>query len=62
MTRPSEPRTPDEHAIEQARRMAALPLADKLDWLEEAQTLASRLAGRVAESHQTPTDEPRSKA
>jgi hypothetical protein len=42
--------------------MASLSLADKLDWLEEAQVVATRLAGQVAEGLQTPTDEPRSEA
>jgi len=42
--------------------MAALPLMDKLDWLEEAQVLATRLAHRVADGAQTPADEPRSEA
>jgi len=62
VTDSSEPHTPDEHALEQARRMAALSWADKLDWLEGAQIVATRLAGRVAEGAQTPADEPRSEA
>lgn len=36
---PADPRWPrgfDEHAMEQRLRLGRLPLADKLDWLEEA--------------------------
>ncbi|MEK7330660.1 MAG: hypothetical protein AAB113_07645 [Candidatus Eisenbacteria bacterium] len=32
------------HSLAQLRRMARLPLSEKLDWLEEAQRLATRLA------------------
>lgn len=46
----------------QARRMAALTLREKLDWLEDAQRLAQRLTGAVAEGPATPTDEPRTRA
>lgn len=47
---------------DQARRMAALSLREKLDWLEDAQRLAGRLAGGVADGIPTPTDEPRTRA
>lgn len=46
----------------QARRMAALSLAEKLDWLEDAHRLAERLAGAVADGEPSPTDEPRTRA
>lgn len=32
------------HSLAQLRRMARLPLSEKLAWLEEAQRLATRLA------------------
>ena len=37
----------DEHASAQRRRLASLPLSEKLAWLEEAQRLAARLTGRT---------------
>ena len=33
----------DEHKTRQLRRLSELPFADKLDWLEEAQTLGEKL-------------------
>lgn len=36
----------DDHARAQRRRMAALPLVEKLAWLEEAQRLAAVLGAR----------------
>jgi len=33
----------DEHRLRQLRRMAKLPLAEKLKWLEEAHRLARHL-------------------
>ena len=49
MNRPSSepdggwPRGWDEHRRRQLRRTAALPFAEKLEWLEEAQALAEAL-------------------
>ncbi len=45
------------HADAQARRMAALSLAEKLDWLEEAHALVLRMreqSRRVAEGEPEP--------
>ncbi len=36
----------EEHRLAQRRRFAALPLADKLAWLEEAQRLAEFMLKR----------------
>lgn len=36
----------DGHEKAQRRRLATLTLAEKLDWLEQAQVLAARLARR----------------
>jgi hypothetical protein len=38
------PRGWDEHRRCQLRRMAALPISEKLEWLEEAQVLAAVIA------------------
>jgi hypothetical protein len=38
------PRGWDAHRRCQLRRMAALPISEKLEWLEEAQVLAEALA------------------
>ena len=38
------PRGYEEHQLQQLRRLAALPLWIKLEWLEEAQRVAKRLA------------------
>lgn len=35
----------DGHALAQLRRLARLPLPDKLDWLESAQRVVAHLAG-----------------
>jgi len=35
----------DDHKRAQLRRMAALPLSEKIAWLEEAQRLADSLRG-----------------
>lgn len=45
------PRGFDAHRLEQLRRLAALPLWAKLEWLEEAQQVADRLR------NPTPSDE-----
>jgi len=34
----------DGHALEQLRRLAQLPLSDKIAWLEQAQRVARHLA------------------
>ncbi len=36
----------EEHRLAQRRRLAALPLTDKLTWLEEAQRLAEFMLKR----------------
>ena len=38
----------DGHRDAQARRLAALSLAEKLDWLEEAHALVLRIRGHAA--------------
>lgn len=43
----------DGHGEAQQRRLAALPLAEKLRWLEEAQKLAEQL-GRSRRSGEAP--------
>lgn len=40
---PAWPRGWDEHSENQARRLAALPFAEKLAWLEEAHRLVLQL-------------------
>lgn len=51
------PRGFDESEREQRVRLAALSLAEKLDWLEEAQRLAERIArARESASRDAPAD------
>ena len=44
------PRGFDVHQLEQLRRLAALPLSAKLEWLEEAERLAARMQGQPPEA------------
>jgi len=43
---PDWPRGFDEHALAQRRRLARLPLAEKLKWLEEAHRVVLALQRR----------------
>ena len=40
----------DGHHQEQLRRLASLPLAEKLEWLEEAHSLIRHLAAGVSDA------------
>ena len=42
----------DGHAEAQARRMAALSLAEKLDWLEEAHEMVRRMQAQQKTPHE----------
>lgn len=58
MSSPETPETPwpsgwDGHALAQRRRWAALPLAQKLEWLEEAQRLAQQIERARESRHAT---------
>ena len=44
------PRGFEEHQLQQLRRLAALPLWLRLEWLEEAQRLAGRIRPSAAPS------------
>ena len=46
------------HSLAQLRRMARLPLWEKLAWLEEAQRLARQLGGKPGQRPPTSGDGP----
>jgi hypothetical protein len=46
------------HSLAQLRRMARLPLSEKIAWLEEAQRLATRLAAGKRSETPRREDEP----
>lgn len=58
-TGPDERKWPDgwdDHRRAQLRRMAALPLSEKIAWLEEAQRLAVSLGARKPTAGPTERD------
>lgn len=64
MSTPTEPRDDgwdrgwDEHKLRQLRRLAKLSLAQKLEWLEEAQKLADALSRGRDRNRESPDDHP----
>lgn len=54
MTRADDPRAWEQgwdgHRVDQLRRLARLPLAEKLQWLEEAACVVRHLSGSAAEA------------
>lgn len=60
MTEPNHPgeelwdRGWDEHNARQLRRLAKLPFAEKLEWLEDAQRLGERLIAQANRSKMPP--------
>lgn len=51
----------DGHALEQLRRLARLPLSDKIAWLEQAQRVARHLAAQSDKSFMASTTDKRTK-